>query len=388
MKLLYIILDGLGDLPIKCLRNKTPLEAASKPNLDKLSGKSKLGLMAVISPDIAPESDEAMLALLGFDPFAYHTGRGPLEAFGADVKFEKGDVVLRANFAELDKDRTIKNIESVPTKKDLESLKKIKVPNVKFIHTIGHRGVLILKGNLSPKITNTHPGYKIVRNFVTTALPIKNRKLFPLKCKALEKSAVETAKLVTEFVTASKKILKNKIILTRGAGNKLPNLPKLVGRWALLADMPVEKAIGKLCGMNVLEKPMDYGALADVVIGNLNKFDNFYFEIKGPDKCAHQGDAKGKKKAIEKIDSEFFSKLLKNLDLSQTIICITGDHSTPCELKAHSADPVPVLLYVPGEKGDSLKFGESFAARGSLGNINGTRLFSLLQKLLLFDEGV
>ncbi len=370
MKLLYIILDGLGDRPCRELKGKTPLEAAKIPNLDELAAKSKCGIMYPIAKNIAPESDEAMLALLGFDPFHYHTGRGPLEAYGAGIKFEKGNVVLRCNFIE-EKNGIIIDTEAKP-----RAVRPVK--GTKFVKTIGHRGVLILtEKNLSPKISNTNPSYKIIRSFVSSAQP-KNKELKIKKCRALDNTseARKSAKLVNNFIE------KNKFIVTRGAGNQLPRLPKLKGRWALLADMPVEKAIGKLTGMTILKKEQDLKKVANTVIKNLNKFDNFYFEIKGPDSSGHRGDAIGKSRAIEKIDKDFFGPLLQKINLSETVICVTADHSTPCEIMAHSADPVPLLVYSPNIRPErAVAFGEKACSSGELGVIKGTQLLKILEGL-------
>ncbi len=396
MKKLYIVLDGLGDKPIKHLGNKTPLEAATTLHLNYLAGKSEAGVMQAI-PRVAPESDEAMLALLGFDPFVYHRGRGPLEAFGAGVKFDSKDVVLRCNFAKTVGNK-ITNTEAEVSAKEVKRLESIKISGVRFKHTVSHRGVLILSGAVSDRVSNTNPTYKIVRNYVTTALP-KNKILTKMKCIPLNKSktAKKSAELVNKFILAAEKILKGKTILTRGAGQGLPKLPRLAGRWALLADMPVEKAIGKLCGMTVLKtqaerssagprkskafswEEQDYRKLAKQALEMLEEYDNIYFEIKGPDSFAHRGDFRGKQKIIEKIDKEFFGTLVEGENLDELVICVTADHATSSELKAHTADAVPVILHRPYNLGGGLiKFSEKFCKeRGSLGLLNGPELFKL-----------
>ncbi len=396
MKKLYIILDGLGDKPINKLRGKTPLEAATTLHLNYLAGKSECGVLQAI-PRVAPESDEAMLALLGFDPFVYHRGRGPLEAFGAGVKFGSTDVVLRCNFAKISGNNSnsprvggmenspvfhkITDTEAEVSAKEIKQLEAIGISGAKFRHTVGHRGVLILSGAVSDKISNTNPTYKIVRNYVTTALP-KNVGLKKMKCVALNKTtaAKKSAELVNKFISEAEKILKTKTILTRGAGQGLPKLPRLAGKWALLADMPVEKAIGKLCGMTILKKESNYKKLAKQALEALEIYDNIYFEIKGPDSFAHRGDFRGKQKIIEKIDKEFFGTLVEGENLDEVVICVTADHATSSELKAHTADAVPVILHRPYNSGGGLiKFSErSCKERGSLGLLSGVGLARLV----------
>ncbi|MFH0868612.1 MAG: hypothetical protein V1839_00115 [archaeon] len=396
-KLIYIILDGAADRPIKELGNKTPLEAARKPYLDSLARYSKLGMMTVIRHDIAPESDEAMLALLGYDPFIYARGRGPLEALGADaLKDMKNEVILRCNFA-LGKNSFITETEAVPSpaemKKTVRLINKLGMISdveTKLVPTVGHRAVLILKGpDLSAKISNANPSYRIVENFVTTALPKVNLRFEG--CKPLDgtKEAKKTSQVLNAWLGAARKILEahkfksSNLILARGAGDEFPNLHKLVKSWALLADMPVEKAIGKLCGMKIIDKPSSLKKSAEAILENLSSFDCFYIEIKGPDSFAHRGDAAGKKEFIEKIDSEFFKLLLSNLMKPgiKVRICVVSDHTTSCASKSHTQDPVPVMIYDSDLRGDNIKkFGENYCSKGSLRFTSGTQLFDMLSK--------
>jgi len=401
-RFIYVILDGAADLPIRELGNKTPLEAAEKPYLDALAKYSRLGVMSVVRHDIAPESDEAMLSLLGFDPFVYHTGRGPLEALGADVVKEiKDEVILRCNFAK-EEHGFITDTEVVPGPAEikkiarlLNKINKIGGVETKFVPTAGHRSVLILKGkNLSPKITNANPSYRMVEGFVTTALPKVNLRFVP--CKPLEKTpaAAKTAQVLNAWLGAARKILCAhrikcaNLILARGAGNSFPDLKNFKTRWALLADMPVEKAIGKLCGMTVLKKPpfisgknYNFGKLADIILKNFSRFDCFYIEIKGPDMYAHRNDPIGKKQIIEKIDHGFFKPLFSKLieNGAYVKICVAADHTTSCATKSHTSNPVPVMIYDSDTKGDNInKFGERYCAEGKLRFTSGTELFRLL----------
>lgn len=386
MKLIIVILDGLGDRTYRELKGKTPLDAANCPNLDLLAKKGKTGIMYPIK-GIAPESDEAALALFGYDPYAVYTGRGPLEALGANVDFSEGDVVLRCNYAIYGGNK-ITDVEYVPNKKELKEfetkLNKIKLDvDFKVVNTLGYRFVLILKGKkLSPRLSNTHPAYQIIKNYVTSAIP-RGKPLKLKKCKALDKSkeAKRTAKIVNEFVEKSKGVLgKNRIVITRGAGNRVPKLEKLDRNWALLADTPVEMAIGKITGMNILGHPKSLKDAVKDMENALKKHDSLYLQIKETDHWSHRGKPLKKKGAIEEIDKEFVSKIMK---LKDTLICITADHSTPCKILAHSADPVPLLLYSDKIKADKVeKYSEKACKKGSIGQIEGKDLMSVLKKEL------
>jgi len=395
-KLIYVILDGAADRPVKELGNKTPLEAAVKPYLDSLAKYSKLGLMTTIRDDIAPESDEAMLALLGFDPFYYAKGRGPLEALGAGViKSISNEVILRCNFAR-EESGFITETEAIPKSPELykiagllNKIGRIRDVETRFVPTVGHRAVLILKGKgLSPRISDTNPSYLVKEDFVSTALPKINLRHTTSKPLDRTPEAAKTAQIVNSWHEAARKILvahkfkSCNIILSRGAGSEFPRLKKFRQRWCLLADMPVEKAIGILCGMKVLEKPKNLKRSADMILENLKKYDCFYIELKGPDEFAHRADPVGKKQVIERIDGQFFKTLLSKL-LQPGVnieICVTADHTTSCEAKSHTSDAVPVLIYKPGVPGDNIKkFGEFSCAQGKLRLRSAMQLFEMLK---------
>lgn len=369
MKRIIVIIDGLGDSRYKELGNKTPLEKAHTPNMDFLAANGMVGMMWPIAKNIAPESDQAMLSILGYDPFKAYTGRGVLEAYGSGINF-KG-IAARCNFAET-RNGVITKVQGASREEVEKYARMLSDETVKIIPTIGYRAVMVIKTKSSPRVTNTHPGYRIIKNYVTTAVPVQGKKLKVEKCKALEKNSEETAKIINEFTRKTEKTLKNKTILVRGCGNRLPKLKKLKGRWALLADMPVEKAVGELAGMKVLEKSRDLEKTFETIRKNFGRYDNFYMQIKGPDTFGHRGNVKGKVRAIEKIDSEFMSRIRK-LD---AMVCVTADHSTECRLKAHSKLPVPFLIFGKG-KSSAKKFSEKECMKGI--KIGGKQLMNLLR---------
>lgn len=342
MKILFFVVDGLGDKRYGRLGGKTPLQYADTPNIDSLIRNGRIEMKEVIK-GIAPESDEAMLAMLGYNVYRVHRGRGMLEAYGAGARFKKGDVVLRANFARLeDKGLETESRPSPDYVKMLKRIRKIDGVHVRFVRTVGHRAVLVLHGkDLSTGISNTNPTYKIVRNYVTTALP-KNHALNPLKAKALAFSAEKTAGIVNKFAELSK--YKNNIILLRGASNELPRL-KGMKNWALISEMPVEIGIGKCAKMRIV-KPVGGTAESAGQIAKLLGRHNVYVQVKGPDAYAHRGDVFGKVREIERID-KLIGKILGQLKKRRLAIriVVTADHSTRCDTKAHSSLPVPWIEY-------------------------------------------
>lgn len=425
-KILYIVLDGLGDLPIEALGNKTPLEAAVTPEMDRLAQSGKTGMIYPVEKGIAPESDIAVISLLGYDAHKYYTGRGPLESFAEGLEVNDGDLALRVNFATAGDDaviikdrrvgRNLTTQEATGLSKEINSKVTLSSGTFEFRNTIGHRGILVIRGmrsGLSGWVTNTDPAYdrEGVFGIAKEKFELKVAKSQAMPGFENNNEAIEGAKLLNEFTQKSHKVLQesaiNKkriaagklpanIILSRDAGDHLPKFPKISEEFGGLkigsfVEMPVEKGIALLTGMEVVDVPsrtgdleVDYGVWAKIASKQIKEFDALYIHIKGPDEPGHDGDYKAKKDNIEAIDKYFFAPLLSRIDLKNVIIAVTADHSTPCNLKAHSADPVPFLVYGEGIEPDgSMSFSEKSARLGSLGEILGREF---LKKLVAFSR--
>jgi 2,3-bisphosphoglycerate-independent phosphoglycerate mutase len=421
-KILYIVLDGLGDLPIKELGNKTPLEAALTPNIDRLAQTGKTGLVYPVAKGIAPESDIAVISLLGYDAHKYYTGRGPLEAFAEGLSIHDGNLALRVNFATVESDaktikdrrvgRNLSTEEAAALSKEINSKVTLSSATFEFKNTIGHRGVLVIRGmrsKLSGWITNTDPAYvregafglakEKFENFVEEAKPMPGYENSPEAKEAailLNEFTQKSHKVLSESYVNKKRISENKlaadIILSRDAGDHLPQFPKIGDLYNLkfgsFVEMPVERGIALLTGIDVIDVPsscghldVDYPIWAKIALDSLKKYDGIYVHIKGPDEPAHDGDFNKKKEIIEAIDKFFFANLLLELDIANTVIAVTADHSTVCNIKAHSSDPVPLLIAGNNIKPDgSLSFSEKAAKLGSLGEIKGQDIMPLLVK--------
>ncbi len=410
MKIIVTVLDGAADEQIESIGG-TPLEVAFTPNLDKIAARGACGMMRVLP--IAPESDEAVLALLGYDPLRYYTGRGPLEALGAGIDFEEGHVVFRCNFACLEGDKIVsvripdlKPEEAKELEKAINRHVSLGVP-FEFKVTTGYRGVLVLKDkSLSPRVTNVHPGY--ILQFVDLVMEKgKTLKSIPMsiakhekeyylqECKPLEDSeaARRTASLVNNFVKQSFMVLEKhpvnerrkgsgklpaNVILTRDPGNRKPSLFNFQQtykmRAAAIVDMPVEKGIARAAGIDVIEVPytgdvkQDSWSKAMALLKYYDVYDFFYIHLKGPDTFAHLGDAKGKKEAIETIDRYFYTPVLERVDLSSDTLVVTCDHATSSKTQAHTDAPVPIAVAGPKIKADEVNtFDEIHCAHGRLG---------------------
>ena len=422
-KILYVVLDGLGDTPIKELGGKTPLDAALTPNMDKLAQKGKTGVVHTVGKGIAPESDIAVISLLGYDAHKYYTGRGPLESFAEGLKFADGNVAFRVNFATVEDDgRTIKDRrvgrnlsteEATYLAKEINSKVTLTNATFEFKNTIGHRGVLVIRAmhtQLSAWITNTDPAYDREGVFGIAKEKFEPfvEESKPMPGYETSKPAQEAAMLINEFTLKSHQVLQeaavNKkritdgkvpanVILSRDAGDRLPKFPPLSElyqvKFGSFVEMPVEKGIALLTGMSIVDVPsnmghpdVDYSIWAKIALQKMPDFDGLYIHIKGPDEPGHDGNYEKKKASIEAIDKHFFGNLLPHLKLKDCIILVTADHSTPCALKAHSSDPTPLLVCGGNIKSDgSLSFSEKAAREGSLGTLLGRDIMGLAIKL-------
>ncbi|RLF01247.1 MAG: phosphonopyruvate decarboxylase [Thermoprotei archaeon] len=406
MKLIYLVLDGASDGLIE----KTALKAAYKPGLDSIAPKSLCGLMYTIGKGIAPESDSAVLSILGYDPHKYYTGRGPLEALGAGMRIREGyEVAFRANFATVDPQtmriidrRCGRDLRSEEAKELAEALDGMDLGTydgyVRVKATIGHRAVVIIGSrslNLSGNVSNTDPAY-VKKGLISVAA--KSYEMKVSKCEPLDDTpeASRTARLTNIFTRKAIQILdehplnlrreregrlKANAVLLRDSGDRLPRVEpigtKFNRSFSAIVEMPVEKGIARLLEMRVAEAPpptgvraKDYAIRLEATLRLLKENDVVYVHLKGPDEPGHDGDFQGKVKALEDIDKYLVIPLLGRIDLDSTAILVTSDHSTPWTLRTHSDAPVPVLLYVPGVKGDGFnKFCEENCAKGSLGLI-------------------
>jgi len=406
--MIYVLLDGVGDLPHPDLGGKTPLEAANTPTLDKIAKNGVIGEVISVGKGIAPESDIAVFNMLGYKfHHSDYAGRGVIEAIGVGIDFKDGDLALRGNFSTLNEEgaiidrragRQIEKEDANGIAKEIEKKIKFSHPNSSVVvaPTIGHRVTVRIRINgmkLSSEITNTDPAYARVAGMgVAKAVGdfMRIEKCLPLD---KEENSKITAELVNEFTEQSLKIMKeseinqkrankNKkelsCILLRDAGNKYPNVipinEKYSMKFSCIVDMPVELGISDVLKMQAFEAGglTDYEEKARVAAKAMETQNAIYVHLKGPDEFGHDGDAIGKMKNIEEIDNRFFKTLLENIDSDKIAIVISADHSTPCINKGHSDDPVPVLVSGNFIKNDgTTRMTEEQAKKGSIGLLQG-----------------
>lgn len=388
--LILLILDGVGDLP----KPKTPLQAAKKPNMDKLAKEGITGMFSPLGRGIVPGSDTSHLQLFGYEPEIFYPGRGPLEALGIGMEIRPADIAFRTNFGTVRDDKLIdRRAGRIETEEaqPLQNYLSTKIDDIEIIFksSTDHRGAVIFRGpGLSPHVSDTDP-------HATGKL---------VKCIPLNETpeAKKTAAIVNKYMEFAMKVLGNakenkmreknrklpaNILLLRGAGEHR-EVPSFVERFgieaACVAGGALYCGVSKYIGMDVFRLPKRknkeiINEKAAAAAKATENYDLVFLHIKGCDDMGHDGDFKGKKEMIERIDKEVIPIIVK----SGASIIITGDHSTPVSRKAHSGHELPILIWSREERYDNVKkFDEINCMNGGLGHISGCDIMPIILNIL------
>lgn len=375
-KIVMVIMDGLGGM-IHPQKNLTELEAAHHPNLDTLAKKSACGVQVPVLTGITPGSGPGHLGLFGYDPLKYPIGRGLLDTIGIEVPLTAQDVAARGNFATLDLKNGLlvdRRAGRIPTEKNKELCKilaGIKVDGTEIhIHPVReHRTSIIFRGTgLSDALTDADP---------------QKEGLSPIPTRALDSSSERTAKIANQFLEEARSRLRNETqancLLLRGFA-KMVHLPSFSETYKLnsaaIAVYPMYRGLAQLAGMTILKvKKENLAGEFETLLENWNLFDFFFLHFKLTDSAGEDGNFDKKVSAIEEMDRE----IVKLLDLNPDVIVISGDHSTPSAMAAHSWHPVPTLVYSKNglDRGPE-RFTEYECARnGILGRILSQEIMTL-----------
>jgi len=374
-KIIFLIMDGLGGLPMGG-RGQTELEAAQTPNMDALAKRSICGLLDPVGYGITPGSGPAHFALFGYDPVKNNIGRGILEAAGIDYPMTERDLLIRINFATIDKDgvvvdRRAGRIDNDTNKricrKLQENIRKISNVEIIFEPVKEHRALLVMRGDgLCEDIQETDPQ--------KTGFPA-------LPPKAMVQEAEETAVILQRLIDKAKGVLadesKANMMLLRGYSRyrRYPYISERFGLNALaIASYPMYRGIARLLGMVIGPQPGTIEEEISALRKNYDKYDFFFVHVKPTDSRGEDGNFDAKVKVIEEVDS--LIPLVTGLN--PDVLVVTGDHSTPAALASHSWHPLPVLLYSPTCRPDRVeKFGERDCICGGLGRMPMVHLMGL-----------
>jgi 2,3-bisphosphoglycerate-independent phosphoglycerate mutase len=402
MKYIIIVGDGMADLPLHELDDRTPLEAASTPNMDYIAENGVCGMVKHFYKGLPLDSGVANLSILGYNPRKYYLGRGPLEAVNIGVKLKPGDIAMRFNFVTVVDGRLVDpfsgHITNEETSELIEALRKtLGGEGIEFYPGVSYRNLLVLRAgtghSLDFECTPPHDitGRDIHKYFVkaksgegkaTTAV--------------LNNMMLESKQILEEHPVNKKRIEKGKtpgnMMWVWGAGvkSKIPSFRDKHGfTGSLISAVDLLKGIGKEIGLDVIDVPgatgyidTNYKGKADAAVSSLKDRDFTFVHVESPDESGHEGIIEHKIKAIEDLDKLVVGRMLDRLG-DDFRLAVTADHPTPIEVRKHTDAPVPFAIYdTRGREKDGVeKYCErEVKANGSLGLIKGYKFIDLLVK--------
>lgn len=364
MKYIVIVPDGMADQPVESLGGKTPLEVANTTNMDYLAQHGFTGLVQTIPDKMHPGSDIGNMAIMGYNPKTYHTGRAPLEAANFDIMLKDDEVAVRCNLITvIDNKMADYSAGHISTKEasilidDLND--ELGSDNVKFYTGKSYRHLLILK-------TDNPKGY--LETQTTAPHDILGKNLDDYLPKGSE------ADMLRDLMKQSKEIFKDhevnnvRIDLKENPANMIwlwgqgsrPDLPTFEEKFgikgSIISAVDLVNGIGKLAGLEVIDVPgitgyydTNYLGKAEYALKSLKKKDFVFIHIEAPDEAGHNGDIKAKIQAIENIDKQIVGTILNHYNKHDNVrILVLPDHPTPVELRTHTDDPVGFVMYGKG----------------------------------------
>lgn len=392
MKYLIILGDGMSDEPLAAYDNKTPLQLAAKPHIDRLAREGRNGLLHTVPETMHPGSEIANMAVLGYDVERVFEGRGVLEAASMGVELQPGDLALRCNLICVEnnniKNHSAGHISSEEAGELIRFLdEKLGNEQVKFYPGVSYRHLLVIKGG--NKDFRCTPPHDVPGTPFRQVLPVAN-----------SEQGRATAELVNELIMKSHVLLENHPVnqKRKQAGKDVANsiwpwspgykpaMPTLsemfgIGKSAVISAVDLIQGIGVYAGMDVIKVEgatglydTNYEGKAQAAVEALRTHDLVYLHIEASDEAGHEGDVELKTKTIEYLDHRVVKYVLEETSRMDepVAIAVLPDHPTPCALKTHTRDAVPFIIYKPGLEPDTVQVYDEFAAReGAYGHLKG-----------------
>lgn len=392
MKYVVIIGDGMADRPVRELDGKTPLQKAYKPNMDRLAREGIAGKVRTIPPGFHPGSDVANLNILGYNPLEFYSGRAPLEAASIRIELGKDDVAYRCNLVTLkfNRDKTKAVMEDysgghITTEEAAELIKAVDGElgsnQITFYRGISYRHIMVWSSGATD--VECIPPHDIIGKYVADYLPVGDGE------DKLREIMLKSTAILENHVINRERIRKGKnpanSIWLWGQGKRL-SLPTFRGKYsiegALVSAVDLMRGIGIYAGFEILEVPgitgyldTNYSGKAAASLKALEKVDLAYIHVEAPDEAGHAGSCADKIKAIEDFDALVVGTVLKGIEsFDEYRILLLPDHATPIEVRTHTDEPVPFVIYDSRikRKNKDISFDESITER---------------EDILVFEEG-
>jgi len=403
MKYIIVLGDGMADEPLAAYGGKTPLQMAEKPVIDSLAKKGRTGLLKTVPEDMHPGSEIANMSVLGYDVHQVFEGRGVLEAASIGVTLGEDDLALRCNLLTIEneniKNHSAGHISNVEAYELIEFLnKKLGNDIIRFYPGVSYRHLLVIKGG--KKHMSCTPPHDV-----------PGKPFRPCLVEAENEESAATAKLLNYLILRSQALLDDHPVnLKRKEAGKevansiwpwspgykpqMPTLKELFGleRSAVISAVDLIQGIGVYAGMDVIKVEgatglydTNYEGKAKATIEALKDHDLVYLHVEASDEAGHEGDVELKTKTISYLDSRIVKYLVEETGKmdEQVTIAVLPDHPTPCATKIHTRNPVPFIIFKPGETPDNAQFYDEFEVeKGSYGTLKGDQFMKALLKII------
>jgi 2,3-bisphosphoglycerate-independent phosphoglycerate mutase len=381
MKYIVVLGDGMADEPLAELGGKTPLEYARTPNMDRMARAGACGMLRTIPDGYEAGSDIANMAVLGYAPEKYYTGRGPLEALSMGVDLAPDDVAYRCNLVTIEEntmeDFSAGHITSAEGAKLLASLREA-VPGVLFRAGISYRNLLVVPGGSSAETT---PPHDIVGQGISPFLPVGGDAPLLLRCMESSRRIFAHHPVNVARIQAGKRPATR---IWPWSGGHRPAFPlfeeKYGKRGGVISAVDLLNGIARCAGMEVISVPgatgyldTDYDAKARYALDAIQRLDFVYIHIEAPDEAGHLGSIHEKVKAIERVDG-VVGYIRDRFD---GVLAVLPDHPTPIRVRTHTRDPVPFVVVGKGTD-RSTAYSETAGRSGGLGTRNATEFLEFL----------
>ena len=388
MKHIIILGDGMADEPIGSLGGLTPLQYAKTPYMDELARQGVTGRMKTVVDGFHPGSEVANMAVLGYDLPTVYEGRGVLEAASIGVELQPGDMAMRCNLICVEEEILKNHSAGHITTEEADELihylnEQLGSEQVHFYTGVSYRHLLVIKGG-DKRVACTPPHDVPLHPFR------------PLLVKAEVPEAQATADLLNELILRSQELLKNHPVnLRRQAEGKdmansiwpwspgyrpaMRTMKEMYGieRGAVISAVDLIRGIGVYAGLKVLHVEgatglydTNYEGKAQAALEALKENDFVYLHIEASDEAGHEGDVALKVKTIENLDRRAVGPIYEAVKQwkEPVAIAVLPDHPTPCAVRTHTNQPVPFLIWKPGETPDGVtRFDEFAVAEGKFG---------------------
>jgi len=405
MKYIVMVPDGMADYPLEELGDRTPLECAKVPNMTFMAKNGQVGTACMIPKGMTPASDVANLAILGYDPVKFYSGRGPLEAANMDIDLKAGDVAFRCNLVTEDNgvltDYSAGHITSKEADILLDALdRKLGTDDVKFYPGISYRHLMVVKNGRHFKVNDKKadltkvsymPPHDIVGQRVDGNLPKGKGSEFLVKLMNDSKTVLEKEDI--NKVRVDLKENPASMIWLWGQGTR-PKLPAFEDKYglsgAIISAVNLVNGIGKLIGLEVVEVPgatgyydTNYQGKADYAVAALEKKDFVFIHVEATDEAGHNKDIRAKIAAIENFDKHITGTVLRHFkDRDDVKMMLLPDHATPISVGTHTSDPIPFVIYGSGVEPDSIMvYSEKSGKASRLSFPNGWHLMDYFMKV-------